>query len=208
MLTATLALYEETMTETSPATDQQLVAACLAGEPDALAALVARYQSDVFGTCLRLLRDRDAALELTNTIFYKAYQNLGSYDASRPLRPWLLRIATNEAISALRRRQRERERTLPDPEEGESLVERLPGGDEPEAAVLTGERTSAVRAAVAALPDHYRLLVVLRFFHDLSYAEIAEQTGVPANTVGVQLMRARQLLRRALAGEERNDDAS
>jgi RNA polymerase sigma-70 factor (ECF subfamily) len=59
---------------------------------------------------------------------------------------------------------------------------------------------------VAALPEHYRLLIILRFFNDLSYTEIAEHTGVPVNTIGVQLSRARTLLRRILANQEVTDD--
>jgi RNA polymerase sigma-70 factor (ECF subfamily) len=185
--------------------DQDFVARCLAGDPGALTTLVERYERDVYGVCLRLLREPDAALEVANTVFYKAYQNLHTYDTSRPLRPWLLRIATNEALNALRGQRRERQRTIQGPE-GESLAEALPGGDDPAADALTAERQAAVRAAVDNLPDHYRLLIVLRFFNDLSYAEIAEQTGVPINTVGVQLSRARTLLRRALAGQEVLDD--
>jgi RNA polymerase sigma-70 factor (ECF subfamily) len=184
--------------------DQQLVARCQAGDPSGLTALVERYQQDVFGTCLRLTHDANAALELTNAIFYKAYQNLHSYDPARPLRPWLLRIATNETLNYLRGQRRDREHTVQG-EEGESLTERLAGPDDPAAAVLAAERGAAVRAAVARLPEHYRLLIVLRFFHDLSYAEIAEQTNIPINTIGVQLSRARALLRRALAGQEITD---
>ncbi|MGH2370616.1 MAG: RNA polymerase sigma factor, partial [Chloroflexota bacterium] len=79
--------------------DAALVAACRRGAPGALEHLVERYQADVFGTALRLCHDRDVALELTNSIFFKVYQNLGAYEPGRPLRPWLLRIATNETLN-------------------------------------------------------------------------------------------------------------
>lgn len=202
-----LATHEVPMTIGDAPTDEELVARCRRDDPAALALLVERYQRDVFGVCLRLTRDPDAALELANTAFFKAYQSLDSFDAGRPLRPWLLRIAINEALNYLRRQRREREHTVQG-DEGESLAERIPGRDDPAATVVAAERRAAVRAAVAALPVHYRLLITLRFFHELSYAEIAEQTGVPINTVGVQLMRARHLLRRALANQEMTDDDS
>jgi RNA polymerase sigma-70 factor (ECF subfamily) len=181
--------------------DASLVAACQRGVPGALEQLVARYQGDVFGVTLRLVHDRDVALELTNGIFYKVHQNLGAYDPSRPLRPWLLRIATNEALNWLRAHKREREQTLGS-EASEVAFAQLsaPSGGDPEEEALASERRAQVRAALARLPEHYRLILTLRFFSDLSYQEIAEQTGQDANTVGVQLLRARQLLKRELTG--------
>lgn len=179
--------------------DSALAMACLRNEPGALERLVERFQTDVFGTAIRLVRDRDSALEVTNSIFYKVHQNLGSYDPSRPLRPWILRIATNETLNWLRSRRRDREH-LVGGEAGELALEHVPGGPDPEAAALAGERQEAVRDALARLPERYRLVVTLRFFNDLSYEEIASQTGQDANTVGVQLLRARQMLRRELQG--------
>jgi RNA polymerase sigma-70 factor, ECF subfamily len=181
--------------------DAALVADCRRGVPGALERLVERFQTDVFGTALRLTRDRDVALELTNSIFFKVYQNLHAFEPGRPLRPWLLRIATNESLNWLRSRRREREHVLGS-EASDVAFEQLPGGDDPEDAALIIERREGVRAALARLPEHYRLVLTLRFFNDLSYQEIAEQTGQDANTVGVQLLRARQLLKRELLAQE------
>jgi len=182
------------------ATDVALAAACRRGDGVALAALVERYQSDVFGTALRLSHNREAALELTNTIFFKAYQNVHTYDAERPLRPWLLRIATNETLNWLRAQRREREHVLPGEASEVALdVAAAPGRDDPEALALQLERREEVRAALARLPERYRVVLTLRYFDDLSYAEIAEITGQDANAVGVQLLRARNMLRAALS---------
>ena len=185
------------MSDTS--TDSALVAACRRGDGRALTQLVERYQMDVFGTALRLTRDRDAALELANGVFYKAYQSLQSYDDTRPLRPWLLRIATNETLNWLRSRRRERDHLL----EGESAETALEltandEGEEPERAALLLEEREHVRAALATLPERYRVVLTLRYFDDLSYAEIAEITNQEPNAVGVQLLRARNLLKEAL----------
>lgn len=185
--------------------DAQLAAACRRMERGAIEQLVNRFQTDVFGTVLRLLHDRDTALELTNSIFFKVYQNIAAYDPARPLRPWLLRVATNETLNWLRARRRDRE-SLVTGEAGEQALAVIPGGTDPEHVALAGERADAVRAALLRLPEHYRLVLTLRFYQDLSYQEIAEQTGQDANTVGVQLLRARQMLKRALqgtAGDER-----
>ncbi len=185
----------------SVAADAALAAACRARRPGALERLVERYQRDVFGSVLRLVRDREVAAELANSIFYKVYERISDYDPSRPLRPWLLRIATNEALNWLRAQRRDRERLL-EGSVGDAALARLPGGVEPEPAALAAEERARVHAALARLPERYRVVLVLRFFNDLSYQEIAEVTGQDANTVGVQLLRARQLLRRALELEQ------
>src|SRR5207245_93848 len=78
--------------------------------PVTFAEAVAEYQDELYGAALRILGDRDAALEATNNAFLKAYRAFDRYDRSRPLRHWLLRIATNEAITVARARSRERRR--------------------------------------------------------------------------------------------------
>ena len=154
---------------------------------------------DVFGTALRLTRNRDAALELANSVFFKAFQNLHAYDDTRPLRPWLIRIATNDTLNWLRSQRRERDHVL-EGESGELALELTQGSEteDPEYAALLREKREAVRDALMLLPERYRVVLTLRFFDDLSYAEIAEITGQDTNAVGVQLLRARNLLKKAL----------
>jgi RNA polymerase sigma-70 factor (ECF subfamily) len=187
--------------------DAAAVGRCRAGHADAFAEVVERHQAAVFATALRLLGDREAALEVANTAFYKAYRALASVDSSRPLRPWLVRIASNEALSYLRERGRASRRTLSG-EASESALAALPARDEqPEGAALASEEREAVQRAVAALPEQYRVVTVLRYLHDLSYAEIAAQTELPIGTVGVYLLRAREQLRGRLAAEGVTADA-
>ena len=110
--------------------EQQLVRLCRDGDQSAFASIVEAHQAAVFGTILRLARDRALAAELSNRAFYRAYEHLGSFDDSRPLRPWLVRIAANEALNELRSRRRQADRTLG----GEAAaieLEQLPGGPDP-----------------------------------------------------------------------------
>ena len=156
--------------------------------------LVRGYEDEVYGLALRILGDRDAALEAANLAFQKAYRAFDRYDPSRPVRYWLLRIAANEAISAGRRRSRERARTaLADA--GSSVQDARPG---PESVAIGREEAASIRAAVLALPERYRVPIVLRYFNDLTIDEVARVTGRRASTVGVQLLRARGLLRASL----------
>jgi RNA polymerase sigma-70 factor, ECF subfamily len=187
--------------------DARAVERCRAGAPDAFAEVVERHQAAVYGTALRLTADRDAALEVANTTFYKAYRALDTVDATRPLRPWLVRIASNEALNYLRARGRATRQTLGG-DAGELALASLPTGERgPESEAVAREQRAAVHQALAELPEHYRLVVVLRYLHDLSYAEIAAQTGLPEGTVGVYLLRARDQLRKILAAEGVTADA-
>lgn len=157
--------------------------------------IVRDNQEAVYGAALRILGDRDAALETANTAFIKAYRAIASYDPSRPIRPWLLRIATNEALTVGRRRTRERARSAP-VEAAADVAEPAPT---PEGEALHTEERGRIHAAVAKLPELYRVVVVLRYFNELSVDEIARITGRSSSAVGVQLLRARRRLSKTLA---------
>ncbi len=156
--------------------------------------VVREHEEAVYGAALRILGDRDAALDAANQTFMKAYRSIGSYDPSRPIKHWLLRIAVNEAITIGRARTRERARSAP-----EADAALVPASTPtPESETLDRESRAVIRAAVAQLPELYREVVVLRYFNELSVDEVASVLGRSSSTVGVQLLRARQLLRKAL----------
>lgn len=158
--------------------------------------LVRDHQDEVFGLALRMLGDRDAATDVTATVFLKAYRAFDRFDRSRPARPWLLRIAVNECISAGRVATRELARRAP-ADDALEVPDRSPAPDEE---ALAREERRRVRDAVARLAEPYRTVTVLRYFSGLSVDEVAQVTGRPSSTVGVQLLRARGLLREALGG--------
>ena len=157
-------------------------------------AAVREHQDELYGVALRILGDRDAAQDATSRALLKAYRSWHRYDQTRPVRHWLLRIAANEAISIGRARTRDRARSA-SADDAIEMPDRAPSPDE---SVVAREERERVRLAVAALPELYRVPVVLRYFSELSVEEIALVTGRPAATLGVQLMRARAMLRTAL----------
>ncbi len=158
--------------------------------------LVRAHQDEVYGLALRMLGDRDAALDVMASVFLKAYRAFDRYDQARPARHWILRIAVNEAVSAARSRSRDRLRRAP----FAAAAETPDGASPPEDQAVRREERDRVRGAVAELPELYRGVIVLRYFSGLSLDEIAQLLGRPASTVGVQLLRARALLRSALGG--------
>jgi RNA polymerase sigma factor (sigma-70 family) len=152
---------------------------------------VREHQDELFGVALRILGDRDAAQDATSRALLKALRSWDRYDQTRPVRHWLLRIAANEAISIGRARTRDQQWRA-GAEEALETPDRAPLPDE---TAVAREERERVRRAVAALPELYRVPVVLRYFSELSVEEIAAITGRPSSTVGVQLLRGRALLR-------------
>jgi RNA polymerase sigma-70 factor (ECF subfamily) len=185
------------ITQLSVESTQQLVQRTRAGDERAFAELVDAYQSAVFGTVLRLVYDREVAAEVTNRAFFKAYEHLASFDETRPLRAWLVRIAANEALNELRGRRRDAAHTFGGAE-AEIELEQVSGAPDPGETIARRERSALIRDAVNRLPEPQRVVVVLRYFADLAYSDIAELTQQSVNNVGVTLLRARDRLRRDL----------
>jgi RNA polymerase sigma-70 factor (ECF subfamily) len=175
------------ISELSLDSTQHLVHQSRAGDESAFAALVVAHQSAVFGTVLRLVHDREVAAEVSNRAFFKAYEHLASFDESRPLRAWLLRIAANEALNELRGRRRDAAHSFGGAAEIE--LEQLSGAPDPGEIVCAANQRRHPRRR-EPLPEPQRVAVVLRYFADLAYADIAELTQ-SVNNVGVTLLRAR-----------------
>lgn len=165
--------------------DAALVAAARAGDRRAFDTIVLRHQSTLYNVAVRVLRDPDDAIDAVQTTFTKAWDRLDTFDPSRRLFSWLYRIALNTALN-----ERERRR----PQESIEDVELVSGAPGPEDQVHGLERRHAIERALAALPVHYREVVVLRHFAELSYDEIADAVGVEPKTVKSRLFTARTRL--------------
>lgn len=173
--------------------DRALIGAVLAGERDLFGHLVERETRTVYRACLRILGDRHDAEDVTQESFIAAFRAMRSYRGEGSLRAWLLRIATRLAFRRLA--QRRPADPLDDAVHDLAADPRL----EPARALVAAEQRHAVRDAVASLPDRYREVVALRFFGELSLAEVAETTGRPLNTVKTHLRRGLERLQPMLA---------
>ena len=178
--------------------DRDLVERTRRGEVDAYGELVRRYQTSVFNVCYRLLGERQEAEDLAQDAFLRGYQRLSTYDADRPFGPWIRKVASNLTLNALQKRS---SWGLPFDEERDDPID----VDQPDPAEAQerGEQTARLRRALADLPPHYRAVIELRHFHDLSYEEMARSLALPLSDVKTHLFRARRLLARRLrAGGE------
>lgn len=175
--------------------DEHLLTRLRAGDRTVLGTLVRRYERELFGYLRRYVGDDDLADDVFQNTFVQVFLKIDQYEPGRPARPWLYTIATNQAIDALRRRNRRvadrpAESVQAPDEDGQPrpLLELLPSpGDAPPDAVDRDEQRQRVRAAVARLPEALRQTVLLVYFQGLRYQEAAEVLGIPVGTVKSRL---------------------
>lgn len=170
------------------------VARARAGDADAWGELYRQYAPAIFRFCRRAMPTREDAEDATMDIFLKVRQKLAQYDASRPFSAWLYTVAANHCWDLLRRRK-----VRQDLETGDVEEMPLQHPDPGQLERLIDQRTSQqVRRALEKLPARSRMALVLRYYAELSYDEIAEAVGVRRAFVGVVLLRARHQLREVL----------
>ncbi len=167
--------------------DRDLVGQARRGSVDAYNQLVSRWERRVYSYVLRLLGSREDALDITQDVFLKAYQNLGKLEDPSRFSSWLYRIAHNEAFSLLRK-------SRPDREELQDFAP-PPSGSR----MLPVETTLAVTAALDRLSPEQKEAVVLKVYEGFKFEEIAEILGCPASTVKSRVYTGLDLLKTMLA---------
>lgn len=187
------------MSAAAPETeDAALVARAARGDGLAFSFLVKRHQGAVYALGIGFFKNAEDAADFAQDVFVKAFRSLASFQGRSKFSTWLYRIAYNTAINGVKRRR-----------EYASLAEdaEIPDFDDPERQALREATRGAVAAAVAALPERYRVCVDLFFFFDRSYQEIESITGFPVNTIKSHVFRAKAILRERLRREAEGDQS-
>jgi len=186
--------------------DPALVKACQRGEPGALDALIRATYADVYALCRRMLADPDEASDATQEVFVRVMRSVLGFRGESAFGTWLHRVTVNVCLTSLRRRSRARATgmvaggtpfAMPGDESGLATL-----ADSPEDRAVTADLAARSEAALGALPEDARAVVVLRDIEGLSTKEVAELLGVTETVVKVRLHRAHARLRTMiLAGE-------
>jgi len=166
-------------------------------DAEALGEIYHRYARRVFGLCRYMLNSRESAEDATSEVFLKLQRSIGSYDGSIPFARWLLRVAGNQCIDVLRRRQRGL-KVFVEVEDGAIGTEATSKEPSPLGAVISAEERAQVRDTIARLPENYRVPLILRYYGELSYDEIAQELDLEKNYVAALIFRAKKELRRKL----------
>jgi RNA polymerase sigma-70 factor (ECF subfamily) len=169
--------------------------ACRRGDRDAFRALYEAYKDRVYSIAVHFFHgDADAAREVTQQVFLKLMREVGRFRGDATFSTWLYRMVVNACVDRARRRRTETSATDP------VLLDAMPSAAAPHDETLArGELASSVQAAIAALPVKLRAAVLLRYFDDLSYADMAAVLNCSVGTVASRLSRGHRLLAKALA---------
>lgn len=182
--------------------ERQLIARAQKGDPAAFEALVNAHAQYVYNLALRVLRDPVEAEDLSQEAFLRAWKSLPTFRGEAQFSTWLYRIVTNLCYNRMPRLKKElTEITL---EEGAADLPDQRQRVEP--AVLTRELGEHLHQAIDDLPESYQLLIALRHQQGMTYADIAETTGMPLGSVKTGIHRARNMLREAVEAYRTSDE--
>lgn len=174
---------------------QVIVRRVLDGDTHQFGRLFDAYGRRIFNLCARTLGSREAGEDAAMETFLKAFRALGTYNPALPFENWLYRIASNHCWDILRARTSEETRAEPVERFATTLAEPSEGML---AQLLREEESSVIASALNSLPAKYRVPLVLRYYSDLSYEEIAQALKLNRATVATLIFRGKQELRRAV----------
>jgi RNA polymerase sigma-70 factor (ECF subfamily) len=168
------------------------------GEQSAYAELMERYRESIYYMLLKMVNNPDDAEDLMIEAFGKAFKRLNQYHPSYAFSTWMFKIASNNCIDFIRKERKKRTMSIDTGmtnDEGENVTYDIESeGRDPEEEIIRDQKMEAMREVVEKLKPRYRQLVVLRYFKEYSYDEIAKELDLPLGTVKAQLFRAREFL--------------
>ena len=167
------------------------------GDERAYAELMSKYRDSIYFMMVKMVKNTDDAEDLTIEAFGKAFNRLHQYTPKYAFSTWLFRIATNNCIDFIRKKRMvtlslDRGRDGDDDENYSFEIKSM--GLDPEENFIKKQKIRIMREIVEQLKPRYRDLIVLRYFREYSYEEIAQETELPLGTVKAQLFRAREQL--------------
>ena len=179
--------------------DYELIQAALEkGERNAYAELMRNYRDTLYFMMLKMTNSPQDADDLTIEAFGKAFKNLKQYTPDYAFSTWLFKIASNNCIDFIRRRKMNESVSINInelTESGDELAGNIPEtARNPEEDIIRDQKIQALRDIVDRLKPHYRRLIEMRYYNELSYEEIAAELDLPLGTVKAQLFRAREFL--------------
>src|SRR5215211_1805283 len=175
--------------------EHSLIQRAQKGNQDAFAALVDAHERYIYNLALRVVKDENEALDLTQETFVRAWMALPNFRGQSQFRTWLYRIVTNLCYNRLPNLRRSLN------ELGDDVMEEVPelNLDNPAKQFESSETRAHLYNAIDELDTNYKLLLALRYQHELSYEEIASTLNLPLGTVKTGIFRAKEHLRKSLA---------
>lgn len=178
---------------TTAAQDSELLARVVEGDHDAFNQIMRNHEDRVFSVCLRIMGNREQALDATQETFLTAFRKADQFRGNSALGTWIYRIAVNTCYDMLRKQKRRKTDPIPDHLD--------PADYSAEDAVQSAALRPEIRAALAAIPEDFRSAIVLSDIEGMGLPEVAEVLDIPVGTVKSRVFRGRRLLARELGNQ-------
>lgn len=179
-------------------TDYELIQKCLSGRQEYFEVLVTRYKKLIFSVVYNMINDKEEVSDISQEVFIRIYKALDRYNPEYKFSTWAVRIATNLCLDIHRKKK-------VDSTPIEEIEDLSNGIDTPEASYLQKERSERIRKAIQALPEKYRIPIILFHQNGLSYEEMMKVTGESMTIIKNRLYRARLMLREALMPDRKEE---
>lgn len=186
--------------------DFMLVSRAKDGDQKAYAELMQRYKDSIYFMALKMVNNKDDAMDLTVETFGKAFENIEKYKPDFAFSTWLFRIATNNCIDFIRKKRLNvvSLQSLSEDDKEEKQLQIASDTLNPEQTSIKKQESEKLKSIVEQLPQRYRTLIILRYYDEQSYEEIAQQLDLPLGTVKAQLFRARDLMSNIMNRRKKN----
>jgi RNA polymerase sigma factor (sigma-70 family) len=186
--------------------DFMLVIRAKDGDQKAYAELMQRYKDSIYFMALKMVNNKDDAMDLTVETFGKAFENIEKYKPDFAFSTWLFRIATNNCIDFIRKKRLNLVslQSLSEEDKDEKQLQIASDTLNPEQTSIKKQESEKLKSIVEQLPQRYRTLIILRYYDEQSYEEIAQQLDLPLGTVKAQLFRARDLMSNIMNRRKKN----
>lgn len=169
---------------------KKVIAQVLSGNTEAFAYIVNMYEAKIYNLALRMLRHHADAQDVTQEVFIKVFRQLENYREEAQFSTWIYRIATNACLDRIRKQRREQRQAKA------WLVSQSSGGETPDSILEKRQMEEMLLEEISALPEKYRLILLLYHQQGLSYKEIADVLNISVQAVGTRLHRAKALLKK------------
>lgn len=177
---------------------QTTIKKALSGSQIAFSTLLDKYWNGVYGFQLKRTENENDAEDITIQTFSKAFDKLSSYDSKYEFNTWLIAISKNIHVDLIRKRKK----SLETGENQDSVKKVLDDAPSAEDVLITEQNLANLLSHIKKLKPHYQEVINLRYFKELSYAEIAEELNEPINNVKVKILRAKKLLAQVISGKK------
>lgn len=183
--------------------DNDLIRMLKCKDPRVHDELMSRYQKKLFVYLYRFVGNKEEAEDLLQNVFFKVYKYCQNFDTKRKFSSWIYRIAHNEAVNYIKRKNIKKFISLEDFLSSKDRVETKSEAKSPMEVWISKELRKEMETALKELPDKYKEVLEMRYFSEKSYEEISEKLGKPVNTVGTLINRAKNKLEKIVVNSRK-----